>query len=318
MPYPKPVIFSAPFGANYFWHILAVARIGYDSEYATTYRRTIAADDLSYLGSNRSYLVFAEGEGGDLAGLFSAFPAWLRLSDPEDLRRYFAALDSALHRGTLEPFIDAFPDANWSDRFMAEALAHPDFPDDRDALLDISRHLAEIYQRSWPAYEEHVWPDAESALLRRATDLQKHFDATDYIRQWEQLLGMAFAGPHYDIALCFANKNGPDYNSLGYDSNLIYYDKPLTKTCQFVSHEIATHLLIDLYFEYAKSGKYEHRALYAAYETLAMFYNRKLLGVSKLAYDIPQFDDESHLKLYEEHYHDGVSPADLLKAALDL
>lgn len=316
-PWPKPVVFTAPAVPNFLWHVLAVAGIGYNSDYADTYQHTIASADLDYLIACRSQLSFAEGEGGDLAGLFTALPAWLLLSDPDRLELYFTTLDTALRDGSLTPFVDSFPDANWSDRFMADALEHPAFPDDREALSGTARRLADVYLRSWDAYESEVWPDAELVLLRRAEELQHHFDQTDYIHRWEEMLAIPFAADRYEIALCFANRNGPDYNSLGYDSNLIYYDKPFTRTCQFVSHEIGTHLLIDLYLDRARAGEHGHRALYSAYETLAMFFNRRLLNVDKLAYEIPQFDDQRHLKLYEQHYRAGISPAELLAKILE-
>jgi len=47
--WPKPVTITIRFGSNCLWHIVVVAGIGYDSEYADTYKDTIDSVDREYL-----------------------------------------------------------------------------------------------------------------------------------------------------------------------------------------------------------------------------------------------------------------------------
>jgi hypothetical protein len=315
--WPKPVIFTNRFCPNYLWHLLAVARIGYDSEYADAYRETVNVDDLAYLESNKSLLQFAEGEGGALSGFFTTLPAWLRLETESQFQTYFDVVAVALSKGDLTPFVDKYGSADWSDRFFSEHVKQAKWPPDRSDLIEKAVRMGQIYVDNLDAYRRKVWKDAERKLAPRTRELQNHFDERDFIADWERLLGLSFAASRYEIVLCFANKNGPDYNSLGYSGNLFYYDKPFGKTWQFVGHEIGTHLLIDTYFSLANMGKFEHKRLYAAYETLAMFYNKLVLRVDDLDYSLLQMNDDWHLKIYSDAYFQGINPLTLILKALE-
>jgi len=46
-----------------------------------------------------------------------------------------------------------------------------------------------------------------------------------------------------------------------------------------------------------------------------MFYNRSLLGLERLAYDLPSCGDAEVLPLYEEEHAKGLGPAELLRRA---
>jgi hypothetical protein len=316
-PFLKRVIFTTRLVPNFLWHMLAVAKIGYDSDYSDKWRHTISEQDLLLLQSHRPLLKFGEGSGGALSAFFAMLPAWLPLETQSDLRNYFTALDRTLQARSLQPIADSFPQADWTDRFLREDLAHWDFPDDTSFLRSASSDIASMYLRHFDRYLTDIWPTALPSLESRARQLQEHFDRTDYIAAWENLLGLTFASPQYEMVVCFANKTGPDFNSLGYSGNLCYYDKPFDKTWQFVSHEIGTHLMIDSLFRLSAEPGIDFRKLYAAFETLAMFFNRRLLKVDQLAYQIPQFDDTRHLELYDRIYRDGISPDQMLRMALE-
>jgi hypothetical protein len=256
-------------------------------------------------------------EGGELAGFFASLPAWLGVEEKSDFEKYFDVLQDALKAGRLQPFADGFPEADWSDRFLSEFLSRDKVHPELQELVSTAGNLADIYLRNLDSYRQEVWGEAQMAMYPRTNDLSEFFSERDYIGIWERFLGLEFAADAYNIVICFANKNGPDYNSLGYSGNLFYYDKPFDRTWQFVSHEIGTHLLIDTYFKLARSNKYEHRKLYSAYETLAMFYNRMILGLDKLAYQIPQMNDRWHLQRYAELYERGIGPEALLVKLLE-
>ncbi|NOY88802.1 MAG: hypothetical protein GXO93_05355 [FCB group bacterium] len=220
--WPKPVIITTRFGANYLWHILAVAKISYDSEYADTYQLTINPDDLRYLQSKKSLLEFGAGEGGELSVFFTFIPAWLHLETDSQFQKYFDVLNDALRENSFSPVIDAFRYADWSDCFMAEFIKQTQSLVEHKNLIETADKLSDIYLRNMAAYRQTVWKQAQEELKQRAFELNQHFQETDYIYKWEQFLGILFAAKQYEIVLCYANKNGPDHNSLGYSGNLFY------------------------------------------------------------------------------------------------
>ena len=314
----KPIIINTRFGPNYLWHIMGVAKIGYDSEYSDLYRDTIISGDLKYIESKKSLLAFKEGEGGELSGFFAMLPAWLNLENKSDFEKYFNTLIAALQKGSLLPFVDTFKDADWSDLFFSEFIKRDNLPKGNEELITVSQKLASIYLNNFDSYIDKVWPIAENSMSSRAENLNNIFEATDYISKWENFLGIPFAANHYEIVLCYANKNGPDYNSLGYDSNLFYFDKSFKKTWQFLSHEIGTHILIKTYFKLSTEGNLDRSKLYSAYENLSMFYNKIILDTDKLEYNLPEhMREEYYQKKYQKLYKKKLNPEAMIRSVLD-
>jgi hypothetical protein len=51
------------------------------------------------------------------------------------------------------------------------------------------------------------------------------------------------------------------------------------------------------------------------FESLARFYNQKVLGPAALCYDLPWESDPALQEFYSGEFHVGVDPRDLLKKA---
>ena len=77
----KGVIAVLEIGANYVFHLAAVARAGFESDYASTYEHTVNPADRAILVTHRDRINFAvgSGQGGDLAGLLIFQPGYLRI-----------------------------------------------------------------------------------------------------------------------------------------------------------------------------------------------------------------------------------------------
>jgi hypothetical protein len=309
----KPVAFTRRLGPNFLWHMLAVAKVGYDSEYADRYRPTLAPEALRTIQANAESLRFGGGSSGAMSGFFAFLPGWLHLESKGDFERYFASVERSLREGSFAPLVDAFAGANWADKAFAH-LPSFEFPADSDVAAVFSS-IAGAYMNAYDSYVGIVWPDASSAMASRSRELNDWFARTDYVAAWERELEIAFDATSYEIVLCYANKNGPDYNSLGYTGNLFYFDKPFDRTWQFASHEIGTHLLFDVLADAARALDVEPPLLHREFEVLAMFYNRRVLRAPRLAYDIPSCNDVPLLEYYDREYRVGIEPKNLLMDA---
>ncbi len=311
--WPKPVRFTTRLGPNFLWHMLAIARIGYDSDYADIYGHTVSASCLDVLHRHAPLLRFGDGESGGMTAFFTFLPGWLHIESRDDFERYFATLDQCLSQGAFRPLAEAFPHVDWSDRAFQHlpALTFPPEGDTAGAF----KSLCAAYLASYDAYVQTVWPDATRAMAQRAAELSDWFGRRDYIHAWENALDIEFAAPSYEIVLCHSNRNGPDHNSLGYSGNLFHFNKPFDYMWQFASHEIGTHLLIDVMAAASQDGRAGSPKLYRAYEILAMFYNRRILGLDRLAYDLASYRAAKLLPLYEREHRTGVRPQDLLALA---
>ena len=315
---PVKIVITDRFGPNFIWHMLAVARISYDSNYANKYQSSVYPHDLAFLKYNGWLLWIDTGEPSPLANSFVFLPAWLKLETRGEFREYFNIVRRVLISGDTNPIIKRYSEADWSDPIMKHVRQGIDFPDDADQNFhDLFRRTAEIFMNSVNLYREQVWPEAKKSMAQRLQELSDFVARNDLIAKWEQFLGITFKARIYEFVLCFANKGGPDANSIGYSSNLFYYDKPLEQTCQLLSHEIGTHLLMETLFELISTEQYDRQHLYAAFECLSKFYNRIILGTDDLVYPLTNMNEEHIVPFYEKVYSSGMSHHDLLIQAVE-
>lgn len=310
--WPKPVVFTIRQGPNFLWHMLAVSRIGYDSEYADRFSETVSPGAVNTLRQCDSRLRFGNGNSGSLTGLFTSLPSWLRLETRADFVRYFEIVDRCFQEGSFGFLTTEYPAADWADPFFRH-LPGSRFPQDPEDEASL-RELRAAYLDSFDAYASLVWPEARTAMVARTEELTAWYGARDYVSAWEKELTLVFAAPRFEFTLCYSNANGPDYNSLGYSSNLIYYGKPLAATWQFVSHEIGAHLMNELQSKARDEGALRPDCLYRAYESLVMFYNSRLLAPDKLEYDLPpSFYHRRLLALYSDLCREDLTSPILLR-----
>jgi hypothetical protein len=311
-----PVIFTDRLGPNFLWHMLAVTKISYDSEYADRFAESVQAKHRETLAGYERLLRFGEGETSALTGFFTFLPGWLRLESTSGFERYFTAMDRCLTEGSLRVFVEEFREADWTDPWFHHFTTDPGFPPS-PVLRRAAEDLAAAYTESFDRYRDEVWPIARREMAPRLAELMNVFALRDYVIDWEAALGLAFESPSYEIVLCHSNKGGPDCNSLGYCGNLFNYSKPFDRTWQLVSHEIGTHLLFGSVMDLIGEGRYEQSKLYFAYEVLAMFFNKRVLGRGTLAYDLARHDGPALLEFCEREWSGSMTPDDLLVRIAD-
>lgn len=303
-------------GPNYVFHLLAVAQIGFDGDYGNQYRDTVDERDIECLQRHGDLLRFGNGEQGVLTFLAVFLPAYLNLDSPASMAEYFSLLSAGLLEDDPSDFFDRYADG-----FARQKKWLYDV-DDRWILENHRRYapeiaqLGEIYARNYPAFEDRVWPTESSSLLEVAPRLNRLLDAEPLIPAWEALTGESFLFNRYEIVLCAANEGGPDANSLGYDRNLFYYARPIVPLFEWVSHEVGTHILIDVFKKMWARGVPDGQRLYWAYENLARHYNVLILG-RDLSYHVPEEDAFCDLYRKVHHCQPDATAQQILVAAID-
>lgn len=129
----KPVKAVVELGPNYVFHLLACARIGFDSDYADRYRDALASEDLAWLQDHKSLLAFGDGRGGDLVGPLVFMPAYLNLDSAEKISKYFDVRTRSLRSSDLASFLNEYESLmraleHWMfhgvDRWLASFKSH--------------------------------------------------------------------------------------------------------------------------------------------------------------------------------------------------
>lgn len=303
---------------NYIFHLMAIAKVGFDGEYANTYKDSVLPEDIACIKEHKNLLSFGPGSGGELVQVMIFFPSYINLKSADAFKEYFSLLDMGFQTSNFQPFFEKYTSYKerldiwtWNPMFNEEYLKS--IIKYRKIITD----LGKIYLRNYATYEEKVGDKEKTKLDKVALKINNYFKDKDLISKWEILTGKKFKFNNYYIVLCSAAKNGPDANSLGYDRNVFYHDKLFDHMTQSISHEVGTHILVDEFKEIISMNKFDLNVLYWAYENLAKFYNTIILKNKNLKYDMPH--DKEYLKIYNELYNKNrdITPKDILVKGIE-
>lgn len=299
--------------ANYIFHLMAVARAGFDSNYADTYGDTVRPDDLAFLRDNKGLFAFGGGSGGDLADLAIGLPINFNLDSKDAFVEYFDLLDSGCAGGDFRLFFQQYSAkienlGKWWQEIDADAFRP--FAEHRDMINRYGR----IVTGNYDTYVSRVWDRERVKLEPVAARLNTFFSGVDRIGQWETITGTTFKFDVYHIILCSAIKNGPNANSVGYDRVVFYHDSPFDEITQFISHEIGTHILIDDLKHLNIMNVCEFPVLYEAFECLARYFNTLILNDTNLVYRLSRFHVAEYMDIYTRLHRDEprMPPGELL------
>lgn len=89
---------------------------------------------------------------------------------------------------------------------------------------------------------------------------------------------------------------------------------------EFIGHEVGTHIMIDVYKELIRAGKYPPYLVYRAFENLARFYNFRVLEKTELYEMHPNCHHERFCQVYPEVLDQTPSlrPLEVARRGLDL
>lgn len=259
---------------NYIGHLLGTAQVAFSNDHPSRYAKTVDDDDVTCLREYATLLQWGSGEQGTLTPFFVFFPGYLGLEDGRQITQYFTALQRAIRENNLSPLFHSFPAlrnlADWMYSYPEDCPVPTGLRENQSA---VSR-LSDVWIDNYGAFRTQVWPTELPNLQSRADEMNAVLSARDVIGDWERLTGCCFLYPQYTFVLSIGIENGPNFNSLGYEKNWVWWRTELL--FEGIVHEVGTHLLISLF----KSGwsAYSARIAYDAYETLCDFYCELILA----------------------------------------
>ncbi len=294
----KSIVAETRLVPNYLFHLLAVARAGYDSEYAERYAESVPASDIRFISDHRELLQFGQGQGSALCQFALFLPITLDLDCRGAVDEFLRLVTDSLKAGSTERLFHRY-------RHQCERLRASWFAPTPDDILACAPHLpqidryADIIYRNWNIYQLGVWPTESRAIVEVAAQINDFFAQHDTIARWERLTGKEFKAERYHILLCSALQNGPNANSMGYDKVVFWSGRDLEWTIDFISHEVGTHLLVDALRESSEGNGGDWNEIYAAYESLCRYLNSFVLE-REPRYKLDQFHESEYRVTYRE------------------
>lgn len=313
----KQIIARSSIAPNYLYHLMAVARVVFDSDYAERYKDSVAPRDIALLQQHRELISFGAGSAGELIDVIIALPMIANLTSATAFTEYFQDVDKVAQSHDIYPFMKKY-------RLYPEYM-QPWFSVGHEDMRVMVEHRDEIAQlgasiaRNFTTYETTVWPKEKPCLDLVAAKVNEHFADKHTINAWEKVTGIEYERPAFYVELASAIKNGPNANSFAYDHVVFYHETPWDKFTHLVSHEIGTHLLVVIFREFQTAHDIDPSVLYHAMESLAMFYNMQVLETTSLSYTLEQYAGKDYIEFYDAlHVRNPLlTPREMLRKGME-
>lgn len=266
---------------NYVFHILSVARCGYDNEYGRKYREMYDEMDLQIIKKYEDELTV---KGGEHAGKLIWIPAGL-----------------AMLYDDIGDFIQESIQQIEQDDFNIPVYDKSQ----KNTVLDILN----VYQKNYPRYKNEIWPEEKNILDKYIRDFERKFSETNFTERAENLIGIQ-SEESFVVSFVLSISGGAEAIFIGSQEDVFSVQDDIDSKMKFIGHEYIIYLL-----EKAlppMENWWLDKKIYNAREALADFYLQSILGPSNYFNEM-----QSYVDFYKEKSGEGkYSPAELLELAL--
>lgn len=281
---------------NFVYHMLSVAKCGYNNEYGSIWRKYHSDSDLNIIKKNEGLLTVKGGKHcGELYWLLVMLPA--SLGTPA--KDYYSSLNKLYKtgdKGNFNPINQfEFPNKQYS-RFTAEII-----------------EICDVMERNYDIYEYTAWEHSRKDLLDYADYMQNVFDNNKIAAMLESIIGQTFK-TNFIATFC----NSLDYGAEAIDISAEQDVFGIGQTCgrtyeiaeNFIMHEYAIYLLKQVL---AESGAFDNKENWIFLETLAEFYHSKVVGETGMSFG--KCSDILDIYTAEADKNPKITAAVLLKQA---
>ena len=152
---------------NYLYHMLSVARCGYDNDYGAKYRPLYPAEELAVFSDNRELLTIQGGvHWGKLYSLLIFMPAGYAGSLLDYYGEVLATCES-IRAGAIPEWVD-------------ETLV---------PYTDLIGQLSQILLKHQDSYLRDIFPAEREKIAAAIAPVQAWFEAHDFTARAEELVG---------------------------------------------------------------------------------------------------------------------------------
>jgi hypothetical protein len=274
----KPVKLVVDFYPNYAGHLLGVAEIGYQSSYADTYHTSVKPKDLKYLKKNADLLRWEPGDEGPLTSVFITFPAYINPDTKEELAEYLHDLNSAIALQSFDSFYKKYYNAIKDlDKWNGFSVNSYIFDYEEEV-----QKISQVLMNNFDAFRYWVWPKESEQMHMLANSLNYQIKKLDLINRWEDITGLEYQAPSYEVALSIGMENGPTGKTLGYDKGWCYYGENLNNLVKRICQDTGRRLLVNVCCN--KYKEYDPLLCYEVYEALNKYLSEQILSDAGVKY----------------------------------
>lgn len=270
---------------NYLYHMLSVARCGYDNDYGEKYRELYPAEELAAFYDNRELLTIQGGKHwGELYSLLIFHPAGYAESLPDYYGELLATCES-IRAGAIPEGVD-------------ERLV---------PYTDLIGQLSQILLRHRDGYLRDIFPAEKERIAAAIVPVQAWFEEHDFTARAEELVGCKLAAEAFTATMVSSVAYGPEAIDLTAEKDLFGIDRSVMDAVYFIGHEFIIYLLKAALRDEDAFHSYATRLLT---EGLAEYYLKRIMGDTRF------FDGQQEWVRFYERQSPGLTGAELYRLAL--
>ena len=231
---------------NYVFHMLSVARVGYDNAYGARFRNDYPEEDLAVLKSYEDLLTVRGGEHcGALYYMMVTLPACAEQSAKE---YYTDLLDEAIN-GPVPPEAEVY----------------------RPIVADI----CQVMIRHYDDYIARIWPGQEAEILWYIPLVEEKFTTSGFAGKAVQLLGCDLPQGSFAATMVTSVENGAEAIDISKELDVFGIVRNPVDAFYFIGHEFIIYLLKTALKDEDAFRSFE---TWPVTEGLAEYYLKRILG----------------------------------------
>ncbi len=266
--------------ANYVFHMLSVAKCGYNNDYGNKYKKIHSKYDLDILKKNEKYITVCGGEHcGKLYSICVCIPASL---NEDKLIDYYKGLNDLFKNKNLKRHESNYTEL-YDEIFSCESLdinkkSHSEF---YNSFIHLEKEIIEISEvmiNNYDIYVEKVWNNSEKEIRFNINELNKIFSKYNYTDIWEKELGYKYKYNNFYAVICNSIDNGPQAINISHNKNILGITNDNMAMAKLISHEFGIYIFKDILFDLGIFNDSNILFYYKYLEAIAEYYNQLVCG----------------------------------------
>ena len=241
---------------NYLYHMLSVARCGYDNDYGAKYRPLYPAEELAVFADNSELLTIKGGEHwGELYSLLIFNPAGYA----ESLPAYYGELldiCGSIRAGSIPEGVD-------------ESLV---------PYTELIGRLSQILLKHQDSYLRDIFPGEREKIAAAIVPVHAWFEEHDFTARAEALVGCELEAEAFTATMVSSVAHGPEAIDLTAETDLFGIDHSTMDAVYFIGHEFIIYLLKNALREEDAFHSFE---TWSITEGLAEYYLQRIMGATR-------------------------------------
>ena len=272
--------FIANKDTNYIFHMLSVAKCGYDNQYGDKYKSLYPNEDLTVLKKYEELITVCGGQHrGALYGILVCEPACAKLSAKD----YYTDL-------------------------LQKAM-FGDIPHELGESSKIICEISHIMIKHYDSFINNIWENEQRKINEYIPLVQHLFEESDFTENAENMIGSRLPNHLFTATLVSSVENGAEAIDISKEQDVFGTERSPIDAFYFIGHEFIIYLLFDALKE---ENAFKELITWDITEGLAEYYLKQILGDTRF------FNSQrKYVEFFEEaNASHNLSAVELYKQAI--